>query len=314
MLEPLTMAQLAKIPASPALFGLLVALGTLCLLAALRPSRTKAAVSKRLADYVEVEALEPERSQPFTRRALLPAVRKLLGLLGRFAPERVLISTHELLVQAGEPAGLGVLDFYGLRVLMAVGLGGLAFWALLGRQPLMKGLIYSGCLAVVGTLLPQVWLRKRAEARIKEIERALPNALDMLTVGVEAGLGFESAMLRVAEQWHNALTGELRRAVLEMRVGTPRDRALQHMADRTGVADIKTFAAVLTQASQLGISVADVLHTQAAQIRRKRRQRAETLARQASVKMAIPLVVFIFPALFVVILGPAVPRIMSLFS
>jgi tight adherence protein C len=136
----------------------------------------------------------------------------------------------------------------------------------------------------------------------------------MLTIGVEAGLSFESAMLRVAEQWQNALTRELRRAVLEMRVGASREQALRHIAERSDVDDVRTFVAMLTQSAQLGVSIADVLHGQAAQIRRKRKLRAEGLARQAAVKMTFPLVLLIFPALFVVILGPALPGIYAALS
>ncbi len=131
----------------------------------------------------------------------------------------------------------------------------------------------------------------------------------MLTIGVEAGLAFEAALLRVGEKWDNPLTRELMRALAEMRVGTPRDEALRRMAERCGVPDLNTFVAVLIQSSQLGMSIADVLHAQAAEMRLKRRQRVEELARQAGVKMVFPLVLFILPALFIVGVGPAIPRI-----
>ena len=165
--------------------------------------------------------------------------------------------------------------------------------------------------AVVGFQLPWYWLRSKAKKRQKAILRALPDALDMLTIGVEAGLAFESALLRVGEQWDNALTLELRRVVREMRMGTGRNEALRRLVDRTGVEDLSTFVAVLIQSSQLGVSIAHVLHSQAAQMREVRRQRAEELARQASVKIVVVLVFFIFPSLFIVILGPAVPQIME---
>ncbi len=126
----------------------------------------------------------------------------------------------------------------------------------------------------------------------------------MLTIGVEAGLAFESAMIRVGEKWDNVLTQEFRRAVAEMRVGMSREDALTRMAERCDVPELTTFVAVLVQSSQLGVSIAQVLHTQAADMRMKRRQRAEELARQAGIKMIIPLALFMLPALFVVILGP----------
>jgi tight adherence protein C len=120
-------------------------------------------------------------------------------------------------------------------------------------------------------------------------------------------------MIRVGERWNNALTREFRRAVAEMRVGSTREAALERMAERCGVPDLTSFVAVLLQSSQLGVSVANVLHTQAAEMRRRRRERSEELARQASVKMLFPLVFCIFPAIMVVILGPAIPSLISTF-
>ncbi|MFW6136308.1 MAG: type II secretion system F family protein, partial [Chloroflexota bacterium] len=152
---------------------------------------------------------------------------------------------------------------------------------------------------------------QRVRSRQHEIARALPDALDMLSVGVEAGLAFESALLRVAEQWDNALTEEFRRAVREMRLGAGREEALRRMAERTGVEDLATFVAVLVQSTRLGVSIAQVLEAQAAQMRLKRRQRAEEQARKAGIKMIFPLVFLIFPAMFVVILGPSMPALLG---
>ncbi len=165
----------------------------------------------------------------------------------------------------------------------------------------------------MGYLLMTYWLKRRVRKRQYQIQRALPDALDMLTIGVEAGLAFESALLRVGERWDNALTQEFRRAVAEMRMGTTRNVALQRMVERTGVQDLRTFVAVLIQSSTLGVSIAEVLHTQAEQMRVKRRQRAEELARQAGVKMIFPLALFIFPSMLVVILGPSIPAFIDMF-
>jgi tight adherence protein C len=166
---------------------------------------------------------------------------------------------------------------------------------------------YALLAGLVGYFGPSLWLRRRIGRRQNEIARALPDALDMMTVGVEAGLAFETALVKVGEQWDNALTHELQRAVVEMRVGTPRNEALQRMADRVGVPELNTFIAVLIQSHQMGVSIAEVLHAQAALMRERRRQRAEELARQAGIKMVFPLVFCIFPALLVVILGPSIP-------
>jgi tight adherence protein C len=223
-------------------------------------------------------------------------------------------STQQMLVQAGEPGGLSALDFFGLRLLTALLLAA-AYFFILGRSvPGLTAVRNTLLVAFLGFVLPWYWLRARVRRRKNEILRALPDALDMLTVGVEAGLAFESALLRVGEQWHNALTAEFRRAVTEMRVGTVREEALQRMADRAGVSELSIFVAVLVQSTRLGVSIAQVLHIQAAQMRVKRRQRAEELARQAGIKMVFALTFLIFPAMLVVILGPSIPGFMNFFS
>jgi tight adherence protein C len=182
---------------------------------------------------------------------------------------------------------------------------------LAGRFALSSALLYAALAAIFGYMAPGFWLRSKIKKRQHEVQRALPDALDMLTIGVEAGLAFESALMRVGEKWDNALAREFRRAVAEMRVGMSQEEALQRMADRCGTDDLNTFVAVLIQSAQLGVSISLVLHSQAAEMRTKRRLRAEELARQAGIKMTMPLVFFIFPALFVVVLGPAIPLIMN---
>jgi tight adherence protein C len=167
---------------------------------------------------------------------------------------------------------------------------------------------------LAGFMLPKLWLNQKIKKRKVEIARALPDALDMLTIGVEAGLAFESALLRVGDQWDNSLSQEFRRVVSEMRIGVPRNEALRRMADRTGVEDLSTFVAVLIQSNTLGVSISQVLHTQADQMRLKRRQHAEEMAHAATVKIVVVLVFFILPSLFIVVLGPAAPRIVSLLS
>jgi tight adherence protein C len=219
-----------------------------------------------------------------------------------------------MLLRAGEPGLLTAADFFGLRVMSGLILGGGALLLVMGRAGLLRALLFAIVAALIGYLLPQFWLGSRVRARQQRIRRALPNALDMLTVGVEAGLAFESAMLRVGEKIQGPLSREFRRVVGEMRVGTGRDVALQRMCERIGLDDLDTFVAVLIQSTQLGVPIARVLHEQAAEIRLKRRQRVEELARQAGVKMVFPLTFFILPALFIVAIGPAIPRIAAALS
>jgi tight adherence protein C len=171
-------------------------------------------------------------------------------------------------------------------------------------------MLRNGAVALLaGFWLPKLWLNNQIKKRKSEIARALPDALDMLTIGVEAGLAFESALLRVGEQWNNALSQEFRRVVSEMRLGVPRNEVLRRLAERTDVEDLSTFVAVLIQSNMLGVSISQVLHVQADQMRLKRRQHAEEQAHAATVKIVVVLVIFILPSLFIVVLGPTVPRI-----
>jgi tight adherence protein C len=298
---------------SPVLFSLLIAAAAVCVWLSLAPARPVRQVKERLDCYVEREDVldSPDMRRSFGSRVIMPALHRVLHGLGRLAPQKNMTAVQQMLVRAGEPGGLTALDFVGVRLLAGALLGGgYLLLAGFGTAP-SKALLYCAFLAVLGYLLPGMWMKSRMQARQNAITRALPDALDMLTIGVEAGLAFESALLRVGEKWDNALTREFRRAVGEMRVGTSRETALQRMADRCGVQDLSTFVAVLVQSSQLGVSIAQVLHTQADEMRIKRRQRAEELARQASIKITFPLVFLIFPAMFVVVLGPAVPRLME---
>jgi tight adherence protein C len=298
---------------SPLTAAALVAVAALFIWVALAPAAPRREVSDRLGGYLErTDALEDdELRRPFLSRVAGPGVRGLLRLLGSLTPQRNVETTRRDLLQAGNPYGLTPLDFFGLRVLSIAVLAGGYFFLLGGGQPGAMVLRNTAIAAAAGLLLPRFWLKARIRRRKHDVARALPDALDMLTIGVEAGLAFESAMLRVGERWDNALTHEFRRAVAEMRVGTAREEALRRMVERTGVPDLATFVAVLIQSTELGVSIAEVLHSQAAGMRVKRRQRAEELARQAGIKMTFPLVFLIFPALFTVILGPAVPRLME---
>jgi tight adherence protein C len=273
-------------------------------------------VRERLDDYLERGdvVIDEVVSQPFHRRVIWPALRNLLRFLGRLLPSRSAERTRQQLQQAGNPGGLTVLDFYGVRMLALLLACGVGFLLWTRAPDLLTGVRNVVLVILFAYVLPLYWLRTRIRVRKTDIVRALPDALDMLTIGVEAGLAFETAMIRVGDKWDNSLTREFRRAVAEMRVGMSREEALNRMAARCNVAELTTFIAVLVQSSQLGMSIASILHGQAMTMREQRRQRAEELARQAGIKMLIPLVFLIFPALFVAILGPAVPGFLQLFD
>ena len=167
---------------------------------------------------------------------------------------------------------------------------------------------------MLGFYLPNLWLNRKITQRKAEITRALPDVLDLLTISVEAGLGFDAAIHKVTEKWDNALTREFRRVLSEMRMGKARRDALRDLVTRTDVADVNTFIAAIIQADQLGVSISNVLHVQAEQMRTRRRQRAEEAAHKAPIKMIFPMVFLIFPAMYVIILGPAIPTMLNSFG
>ncbi len=295
---------------SPLTVALLAGLAAVLLWQALSPARRRP-LDARLHDYVDDIAQADELDQGFGQRVIGPGMRRLLRTLGALLPKRNMEKQRKLLIYAGEPGGFSVLDFMGLRLITALAVGAACFWFYARHQPTSILLIATAAAGFVGYMLPFYWLRRRANRRQKEIQRALPDALDMLTIAVEAGLAFESGLLRVGEQWHNALSEEFRRVVGEMRMGVTRTAALERLVARTDVEELASFVAVLVQSSQLGVSIAQVLQTQAAQMRDRRRQRAEEMARQASVKIVLVLVVFFFPVLFIMLLGPIAPQFMG---
>ncbi|MCU0491918.1 MAG: type II secretion system F family protein [Chloroflexaceae bacterium] len=181
----------------------------------------------------------------------------------------------------------------------------------LGGMSLTEQIMYSALGLVLGYMLPVMWLGRQITARKKSITKALPDAIDLLTISVEAGLAFDLALQRVTEKWDDALSREFKRVLSDVRLGRTRRDALRDMAERTGVEDVQTFVASIIQADQLGVPLTKILRIQSDQMRIRRRQRAEEAAQKAPIKMLFPMVFLIFPALFVVILGPAVPRIIG---
>ncbi len=272
-------------------------------------SRTDRHVQARLVQYgsraSNLTELELERG--FSERIIKPAFGALTRKLASMAPQKTLERAKQQLELAGSPARLRAVDFIGLRVLCGLGLGGVVF---VGGQAASLGLggalLMGVLMGTLGFMLPVMWLGSRISQRKQAILRSLPDALDLLTISVEAGLGFDAALAKVTEKWDNALTQEFSRALAEIRVGRLRREALRDMAERTDVPELKSFVAAVIQADQLGASIGRILHVQAAQMRMKRRQRAEELAQKAPIKMLIPLVFLIMPALFIVLLGPAV--------
>ncbi|HET9017721.1 MAG TPA: type II secretion system F family protein [Thermomicrobiaceae bacterium] len=273
-------------------------------------------IEERLAQFGQrVPTLEEmELQQPFQDRVLVPILRRVAFAFSRFTPKQNTERLRQRLVEAGSPSNLGPTEFTGVRVLLAVGLGGgLLLLFLIAHTSMTLTLLLPMLTAMVGYILPGSWLGTRIKRRKAEITRALPDAIDLLTISVEAGLGFDPALGRVIEKWDNALTREFSRMQSEIRMGHSRREAMRDMAQRVNVDDLNVFISAIVQADTLGVSISQVLRVQSKQMRQARRQRAEEQAHKAPIKMIFPMVFLIFPALYIVLLGPAAPLVWNAF-
>ena len=223
-------------------------------------------------------------------------------------------TTEKRLALAGNPGDLRVADWLGIKAVGAI-LGAILFGVLFLVLGLLKLPLPIQVVMVViglffGYTLPEFWLGGRVRARQHAILLQIPDALDLLTISVRAGLGFDGALGKVVEKLKGPLTDEFRRALAEIRVGKARRDALRDIVPRTEVPALTNFIGAIIQAEQLGVSISKVLQVQSEQLRIERRQRAEEMAAKAPIKMLFPLVGCIFPSLFIVILGPAIILIM----
>ena len=281
--------------------------------------RTTTGFDERLARFAEREDVrslrDRELDQSFLDRVIKPVLRNWAVRLGQITPGANHEKLKQKLAEAGNPNGIGPVEFVGMRLLLALGLGG-GFFLLFGVAggTAQARLLLPAVLGVFGFLMPKIWLDRKAKARRKSIIRTLPDAIDLLAISVESGLGFDPSMLRVAEKWDNTISREFGRVLSEMRIGKAKREALREMAGRCGVEDLSTFVSAVIQADQLGVAITQVLRIQSEALRVRRRQRAEALAQKAPIKMLFPMAFLIFPALYVVILGPAIPRMIEAFS
>lgn len=257
---------------------------------------------------------EIEMSLPFSERVLLPTLRRMGAFASRFTPQNSLQSVQHQLDLAGNPRGLDPTTFWALRLMATLGLGGLILLvtfisprdsALSIRTGTLKALAMVLGAALLGFYMPMLFIKSKIKRRQDVVLKAMPDALDLLTVCVEAGLGFDQAMSKVAEKWENDLSLAFERVIQEVRLGKLRREALRDMADRLDISDMTSFVAAIIQADQLGVSMGKVLRIQSDQMRLKRRQRAEKKAHEAPVKMLIPMAFLIFPSIYIVLLGPA---------
>lgn len=293
---------------------ILVAGGAVLAYLGFRASQEHISIEDRLAQFAEspMTLEEIELSLPFKDRVLAPMFLAAARSVSRFLPSRNVEKLRKNLVQAGSPSRLGPAEFIGIRLLVALLLGGsfLFLFAISGLSGLQLAM-FPIVVAVIGYLIPGMWLNRKVKERKKEIQLALPDAIDLLTISVEAGLGFDPALRRVTEKWDNALMDEFKQMLGEMQMGVARRQAMRSLAERVDVDDLNVFVSSMVQADQLGVSISQVLRVQSRQMRIRRRQRAEEQAHKAPIKMLFPMVFLIFPALYVVILGPAIPQILE---
>lgn len=263
-------------------------------------------------ETVDLEKIE--MSLPFTERIIYPMARKLGEFAVHFTPQNALQSTSRKLDLAGNPGKLDPTLFLSLQFLAGLLFGGILILALtLGTASValgMRMLIIIGGV-ILGFFFPQLWLTSKINARQKNVRRALPDALDLLTICVEAGLGFDAALAKVSDKWESDLSLAFSRVLQEIQLGKIRRDALRDMADRIGLPELTSFVAAVIQSEQLGVSMAKVLRIQADQMRIKRRQLAEEEAHKAPVKMLIPMALLIFPSLMITLMTPAVLRIFN---
>jgi tight adherence protein C len=300
----------------PAVAGFLAFFGVLFFVIGMAIPARRNLLDIRLPDprgpLPPIDAIEMQA--PFTERFVRPLTAQLSRVVSRLMPNVALDNTQRQLLLAGLSQRMTVSDFIGLRglsTLFGLSIGaGLAFFS---GQPVFQFILVVFLFGGAGYIMPILWLRQQINRRRNDILRALPDAIDLLTISVEAGLGFDQAVARVVSKSQNSLTAEFARVLYEMQFGVARRDALRSMVERTGVEDLSNFVAAIIQAEQLGATLTTVLRIQSVEMRIRRRQNAERLAHLAPIKMLFPIAFLIFPPVFIVVLGPALPSLIRTF-
>ncbi|TAK10941.1 MAG: type II secretion system F family protein [Anaerolineae bacterium] len=290
----------------------------------LRQERGVDPLEERLADFAaagEITNLEDiELSQSFVERIILPLAANMGEVALKFTPQRALEQTQRKLEMAGNPRGIDPTVFFAGRFIVAAAIAVLLF-VVFSIAPNQSPFTVRNILMIIGFtalgfFVPNLLLDSKVKRRQKDVTKALPDALDLLTICVEAGLGLEAAMKKVNEKWDNELALAFGRALQEIQLGKVRREALRDMADRIGATELNSFVAAVIQSEQLGVSMAKILRIQSDDMRIKRRQRAEQEAQTAPIKMLFPMALLIFPTIMMVLMGPAALSMMrsSLFK
>jgi tight adherence protein C len=304
-------------PLTLVIVSVFVAVVFLIMWVGLGVTRARDEMVDRLALYGRsnvASAREDQLAKPLAQRTIGPVLLKFSGFLKRFTPVGYLEKKQHQLLLAGSP---GNLDAPALVVIKALGtgLGVVASFAIVdfGGSAIQRIVLFVFPL-VLGFFGPDAWLARKVDERRLAMQKALPDILDLMVISVEAGLGFDSALSRVVATVPGPLSEEFFRMLQETRVGVSRREAMRHLMDRTDLDELRSFLLAMIQAEAFGVTIANVLRVQADEMRVKRRQRAQEKAFAAPVKMVFPLVFCIFPALFIILLGPAAIQITEAFA
>ena len=300
---------------------LLIVLGAFCLAGAAYlvgeavtvPARERRSSISRAANYGKVKALLGQRQLPFSQRVLVPIGDRLAGFTLKLHPKTTTDGVSAKLLAAGLGRKIGPTAFLALKSGFAI--GGVLLGAIFGGAVTGPGGVLFCALALggIGFIAPDFVVSAKARSRKDNIRAELPDALDLMAVSVEAGLGFDGAIAKLTEHMHGPLADEFALTLSEIKIGETRQTALKKLAERTGTPELSSFVRSIIQADQLGISLGRILRVQATDSRLKRQAAAEEKAMKAPIKMLFPTVLFIFPAMFLVILGPAFLNLSKIF-
>jgi tight adherence protein C len=279
-------------------------------------------VEERLTKFVIERSDKPKKpgftlrgrdySESFLQRTILPMLNSVISYFGKFTPAQTMEQVNHQLAQAGNPLGLRAQPFYGIRfVLIIAGI----LWTFFHYRavPTNDTLLIDILIILALFIGPVLWLRMMVSRRQEDVRKGLPDVLDMLSVCTAAGLSFDQAMQRVGTSYKTTIGREFSRLVSEMEVGVSRQKAMRNLAYRVGISELSSFVAIILQSEQLGMSIADVLHAQAGQMRIQRQYRVKEIASRLPAKMMVPLALLILPALLAVLLGPTIPAILEIF-
>ena len=306
MSDPLVLVALSATFLAIAVLGLVVQMS-------LAGRRKPIAILQSQVSSVATSLREQELSRSFLDRALRPVVRALRGIALRVTPAEMRRRLDVKLVRSGSSVRWDAEKLAALKILAAI--AGVGLGIVLAKMAGFIGIRMVGLaalIAAVGFFAPDAILDRLVAARQEKIRRELPDVMDLLSITVEAGLGFDAALLHVVENSPDAIfSREIARMLQEVQLGVSRIEALRHLADRTDVDDLNSFVMAMVQAEAFGVSISKVLRAQSRELRIRRKQRAEQRAMQIPVKIVFPVILFIFPALFVVSVGPAAIRVMK---